>query len=134
MKVVIDTNVIVSALLSSLGKPAAILNKFFNEELQAYYSKSILAEYEDVLSRPALKIEPDKAKRFFEILKDTGVSIEPAVSIIPLTDEDDRVFYDVAQQSDAILITGNRKHYPADDFVMTPSVFLDMLTSDEASP
>ena len=126
MRVVIDTNVIVSALLSPQGKPAAILEMFFNEKVQIYYSINILAEYMDVMSRPTLNINPEKAKRFFLILKDTGISMEPAASISPMPDEDDRIFYDTARQSDAILITGNSKHYPAEDFIVTPSEFLDM--------
>lgn len=134
MKVVFDTNVIVSALLSSHGKPAIILDMFFNGEIQSYCSDNILAEYEDVLSRPALNIKPEKAKRFFEILEDTGASIEPTVSNISLPDEDDRIFYDVAKACGATLITGNLKHYPSDDFIMTPSKFLDLLTSDDTKP
>ena len=130
MNVVIDTNVIVSALLSSHGKPAAILDMFFNEEIQTCYSDNILKEYEDVLSRSSLNIKPEKAKRFFEILRDTGTSIKPTLSNIPLPDEDDRVFYDTAKQSNAILITGNIKHYPAEDFIMAPSKFLDLLKPD----
>ena len=66
MRVVLDTNVIVSALMSSLGNPAKILTLLFNEEIQIYYSGDILAEYEDVLSRPALKINPKKIKRFLK--------------------------------------------------------------------
>jgi putative PIN family toxin of toxin-antitoxin system len=124
MRVVIDTNVIVSALMTLRGKPAAVLDLFFNEEIQTYYSNNILAEYEDVLSRPILNIKPEKVKRFLEILRDTGASIEPTVSNISLPDEDDRIFYDTARQSDAILISGNTKHYPAEDFIMTPSEFL----------
>jgi putative PIN family toxin of toxin-antitoxin system len=134
MKVVLDTNIIVSALLSSYGNPATILDMFFNDEIQAYYSDNILAEYKDVLSRPALYIKPEKAKRFFEVLRDTGTSIEPTVSNIPLPDEDDRVFYDTARQSDAILITGNIKHYPAENHIMTPREFIDMLNPDEITP
>ena len=131
MNVVIDTNVIVSALLSAHGKPAAILEMFFSEEIQIHYSRDILAEYNDVLSRPALNIRPEKAARFFEVLRNTGTSIEPTISAIPLPDEDDRIFYDTARQSDSILISGNMKHYPIEDFIMTPSDFLDMLNSDE---
>ena len=126
MKVVIDTNVIVSALLSSQGNPATILEMFFNEKMQTYYSANILVEYEDVLFRPALSIKPEKAKMFFQILRDTGTLIEPTASNIPLPDEDDRIFYDTAMQSEAILITGNSKHYPVEDFILTPSEFLDM--------
>ena len=126
MKVVVDTNVIASALLSSYGKPAVILNMFFDEEIQIYYSDTIFLEYKDVLSRPALNINLEKATRFLDILKNTGISIKPTISDIPFQDEDDRIFYDTARQSDAILITGNSKHYPVENFIMTPSEFLNV--------
>ena len=131
MNVVIDTNVVVSALLSSQGKPALILEMLFNEEIQLNYCDKVLDEYIDVLNRPALNIKPEKAKRFFEIMRDTGTSIDPIVSTLTFLDEDDRVFYDTARQSSAILITGNMKHYPDEDFIMTPSTFLNLLASDK---
>ena len=127
MKVVIDTNVIVSALLSSNGKPAVILDMLFNDEIQVYYSDNILSEYKDFLTRPALDIKLEKAIRFFEILKNIGIYTKQTVSTISLQDEDDRIFYDTAKQNNAILITGNIKHYPSENFILTPSDFLKMM-------
>jgi putative PIN family toxin of toxin-antitoxin system len=134
MKVVLDTNVIVSALLSPYGNPAAILNMFFNDAIQVYYCDNILSEYSDVLFRPALNIKPEKAKNFFKILSETGTPVEPAVSSITLPDEDDRTFYDTARHCGAILITGNIKHYPDENHIMTPREFIDMLNTDEITP
>ena len=57
--------------------------------------------------------------------------IEPVASTISLPDETDRVFYDTAKSSDSILITGNIKHYPSDEFVMSPSDFLKSISSDD---
>jgi putative PIN family toxin of toxin-antitoxin system len=64
MNVVLDTNVVVSALMSALGNPAKILSLFSDGEIQTYYSHDIMAEYEDVLPRPELKIKSEKIKRF----------------------------------------------------------------------
>jgi putative PIN family toxin of toxin-antitoxin system len=68
-RVVLDTNVIASALLSPHGNPAKILALLFSEDIQVYYCDDILAEYEDVLSRPSLKINAEKTKRFLKYLK-----------------------------------------------------------------
>ena len=124
-KVILDTNIIVSALISPLGNPAKILSLFFNGEIQIYYNDDIMAEYEDVLSRPALKINPEKVGRFIEILRETGAFIKPITSDIHMVDESDRIFYDTAQESDAIIITGNTRHYPTEDFILTPHQFLN---------
>jgi putative PIN family toxin of toxin-antitoxin system len=131
IRVVMDTNVIVSALMSSNGTPARILALIFYGEIQIYYSDGILTEYEDVLSRPALKIKPEKIKRFFEIIREAGTPIMPTASNMPLPDESDRIFYDTARESNAILITGNTKHYPTEDIIMTPSQFWGMLHNTE---
>ena len=60
IQVVLDTNVIVSALLRSGGLPEAVFNLAMGGEIQAYASDLIFAEYEEVLRRPRLAIHPDK--------------------------------------------------------------------------
>jgi len=99
----------------------------FNDEIQIYYCDDILAEYKEVLSRPSLKIAPEKITRFLKILKETGMSVESPSSSITMPDESDRVFYDTAKDNSAILITGNTKHYPLDDCIMTPRQYLERL-------
>jgi len=128
IKVVLDTNVVVSALMSPAGNPARILDMIFNGIIQVYHSESILFEYKDVLTRPSLKILPEKANRFFEIVCEIGTSVELIISTVQLPHENDRAFYDTARRCAAILITGNIKHYPAEDFIMTPREFLDLIS------
>ncbi|MDR2712768.1 MAG: putative toxin-antitoxin system toxin component, PIN family [Clostridiales bacterium] len=133
IKVVIDTNVLVSAALTSYGNPAKILNLIsVNTEIQVYYCPDIINEYREVLSRPRLNINAEKQTRAINAIMRTGIRVDPIASNIPLPDESDRIFYDTTCESNAILITGNIKHYPAEDFIMTPRRFLDMLNSDES--
>jgi putative PIN family toxin of toxin-antitoxin system len=124
MNVVLDTNIIVSAALSPIGNPAKIIAMIPGEEIQVYYGVGILSEYRDVLSRPRLKIPAELQKRIIEAIVNAGIFFEPTASAIPLPDETDRIFYDTAKEIGAILITGNIKHYPAENFIMTPSQFL----------
>ena len=127
IKVTVDTNIIVSAGLSPFGKSAQIVNMIFDRRLQTYYSTKILTEYKEVLSRPRFNFSAEKQSAFIEGIKRAGVLIEPSVSVIPIQDESDRVFFDAAKESGAILITGNKKHYPNEAFVVTPADFLFML-------
>jgi predicted nucleic acid-binding protein len=63
-----------------------------------------------------------------KILKDLkihGKLIYPIASSFIIADEDDRVFYDTAKQSDSFLITGNKKHYPIEPFILSPAEFLE---------
>jgi putative PIN family toxin of toxin-antitoxin system len=126
MKIVLDTNIVVSAFLSPVGKPAAILQLVLRRDLEACFDTAILAEYEQVLCRSkfAGKVSQPAIQRFFELLHDIGSSVIPTPSIIPLPDETDREFYDVAKTAGAILITGNKKHYPDEPFVQSPAEFL----------
>jgi putative PIN family toxin of toxin-antitoxin system len=106
MKVVIDTNIIISAVLSPSGKPAEIIKLIEdNEQIQFFYSSEILAEYKDVLSRPKFNINECKKNRVLILIEDIGMLIEPTISTISLPDEDDRIFYDLAKEIEATIIT-----------------------------
>ena len=122
--VVLDTNIIISAALSPQGTPAKIVNLVLdNEEIQLYYSAEIFAEYKRVLAYKRLKIKPEIQQEILDKISIIAVSIEPTPSIVPMPDEADRIFYDVALASGAILITGNKKHFPDEPFIMTPADF-----------
>ena len=72
-KVVIDTNIIISAALSQSGNPAKIINLIADsEEMQVYYSADILSEYKEVLSREHLKIASDTQINIINVIKETG--------------------------------------------------------------
>jgi putative PIN family toxin of toxin-antitoxin system len=124
--VVLDTNVLVSALLSPLGNPAKIYKMFLAENLKIVYSSEILAEYNDVLFRPHLRIPTEEAAKVLEAIQEYGERIEPIPSVHKMADEDDRVFYDTAKSAKAYLVTGNNKHYPKEAFILTPTDFLSL--------
>ena len=124
VKVVVDTNVIVSAAISPYGNPARIMDMILDGDIIAFYCNDILKEYTSVLSRGRLDIAPDIQFDIIQGIKRVGILTEQEVSSLPLPDESDRVFYDTAKTNDAILITGNTKHFPAEPFIMTPAEFL----------
>ncbi|MCL2016220.1 MAG: putative toxin-antitoxin system toxin component, PIN family [Defluviitaleaceae bacterium] len=123
-KIVMDTNVIVSAFISPNGNPAKILTMFTKSQVQAFYNAEILKEYETVIKRPHFKFSEEKIRKFFQDIEILGFYCQPQKSTIPLPDETDRCFYDVAKTCNAWLITGNGKHYPKESFVIAPTEFL----------
>ena len=125
-RVVLDTNVIVSASLSRNGNPAKIYRMFLAGLLTLIYCDEILAEYEDVLYRPHLRIPHHDADIVIAAICQHGENVLVVPSINPMPDEDDRVFYDAAKVANAYLITGNTKHYPNESFIFTPSAFLEL--------
>ena len=125
INVVIDTNIIVSAALTPQGNPAKVVDAIFEKrDMQYFYSSAIFAEYVRVLAYPQLNIANETQNKIIDKIKEVGVIIEPTVSNIPLPDESDRIFYDTAKASGAILITGNIKHFPAEPFIITRRRFI----------
>ena len=133
-KIVIDTNVIVSAALSPEGKPAKIIDRIANsDEIQIYYCAEMMAEYVEVLSRDYVKLTDEAQHSITDAIKSVGILVSPSGSEISLPDEDDRIFYDTAKLTGAILITGNARHFPDEPFIMSPADFLTIYGNDKAS-
>jgi len=126
-RIVIDTNIFVSALLSPKGNSAEIIDKIGNEESYLYYSKEILAEYKEVLSREKFNFDIAKQNKIINRIERFGNLVDPSASNIILSDESDRIFYDTAKEANAILITGNIKHFPKEDFIKTPAEYLEYI-------
>ena len=123
-KVVVDTNVIVSSIITPSGKSAMIMKMFFSGAVQAVFSPQIIDEYIRVLSYKRLGIAEETKNDIIEVILELGSIIEPRISSFSIPDESDRIFYDTAKESGGILITGNIKHYPDEPFIMTPSDFV----------
>ena len=123
-RVVIDTNILVSSILSPQGSPARIMELISDGEMQLVYSPAILDEYKRVLAYDKLDIEHTTQTRAINEVTRLGILTEPVASDTPMPDEDDRVFYDAAKSSGATLVTGNTKHYSSEAFIMSPTGFL----------
>ena len=127
INIVLDTNIIVSAALSSEGNPAKIIKLVaVNDSMQIYYSRAILDEYKKVLSYERLKLSDEKQTRAVNLIEKNGVCVQPETSDIPLPDESDRIFYDTAKAVNAYLVTGNLKHYPEESQIVSPARFVEI--------
>ena len=128
---VLDTNVLVSALLSKKSVPAEILDEATHGRIVPLFDDEILTEYEDVLHRKKFPFTAREVRALIEAIKDGGVYVEagPVDAILP--DLDDAVFYAVVMEKrkdgDAYLITGNQKHFPKEPFIVTPKEMLDII-------
>ena len=127
MRLVLDTNVVISAFINPDGKPSQIVKMILGRKVEFCYNSVILSEYESVMSRAkfASKIDSGNIRRFIDLLRSIGFSFEPRLSVIKLQDEDDRIFYDTAKESGSVLISGNIKHYPKEPFIVQPADFLE---------
>ena len=131
MKVVVDTNVIVSALLTPTGLCAQILGLLTEGILQPCVDERILAEYEEVLLDPRFPFEPAHVAALIEMLRRVGERVAALPIQAALPDEDDRPFLEVAATAQAVVVTGNLRHFPKAArkgvLVVSPREFLELL-------
>ncbi len=131
---VIDTNVLVSALLSSYDDAATVLvvGKLFSGEVIPLFSDEILEEYNEVLRRPKFHFSERTVSMLLQTIEKYGERIVPEPTGELLPDMKDLPFYEVVVEKrdddDAYLVTGNKKHFPIKPFIVTAKEFLDILT------
>lgn len=136
---VIDTNVIVAALLSKKNNTATVevFKAMFDGRIIPLYHADILAEYDDVMHRKKFHLKEETIQRFLEAVQQFGVEVFPKPTGEILVDMDDLVFYEVAMEKrddDAYLVTGNQKHYPVRDFIVTPAEMVAIMRQNQCSP
>lgn len=127
---VIDTNVLVSALISKNPEAATsqVVRLLLEQDFVPLYDADIIAEYEDVLHRSKFPILKETADALISFIVENGIESSRFDFAEPMPDEDDRVFYEVSlSQEDSFLVTGNLKHYPTSPRVITPAQFLKIL-------
>ncbi|MFI3215103.1 MAG: putative toxin-antitoxin system toxin component, PIN family [Eubacteriales bacterium] len=130
--VVIDTNVLVSSLLSKHDNAATVrvIDKLFSGDIIPIYSKEILSEYHEVLRRKKFKFSEQLVSDFLESIERLGVNIIPDSSGEIIPDIKDLPFYEVVlekRDENAYLVTGNIKHFPNKPFIVTPNELLEIL-------
>ena len=126
---VIDTNVVVSALLSkNIQSPTVVLlNLIVDGKIIPVYNEEILDEYRDVLIRKKFQFDAEKIEAALKAIR-AGVCVERTVSDWHFPDEDDAVFYEVAMSvEDAYLVTGNIRHFPKVSKVVTPAEMIKIV-------
>lgn len=131
---VIDTNVLVSALLSSKDDVATvqIICKVICGEIIPLYSNKIIKEYREVLSRKKFGFSDETIEYLLSSIEKYGILVDPYPSGITLPDMKDLPFYEVALEKrvdDSFLVTGNIKHFPREPFIVTPRELLNILST-----
>ena len=116
MKIVLDTNVLVSAVLSPYGPPARILDLILLGKLTPLYDDRILYEYRQVLQRARFGFEPQAVEALLQYVELVGTKVvaSPLGEYKAVADPEDLMFLEVALAGQAeALITGNIRHFPS---------------------
>lgn len=128
--VVIDTNVIVSALITKNPNTATtrVLELALMGEIVPLYDQNVLDEYLEVLTRKKFKLKEDSIQYIIKTITINGIDTLRTSFLEDMPDEDDRVFYELSlSEPDSLLITGNSKHFPRTPRVVSPSEFLRII-------
>lgn len=128
---VLDTNVLISAMLKNNSVPGRVVAEALKGNIIPLINNEILAEYEEVLSRPKFNFEPKNISVFLQELKKRAVFVDGDILEDEVIDRDDAVFYAVLMEkrkdTEAYLVTGNMKHFPVRPYIVTPKEMLDIV-------
>lgn len=128
--VVIDTNVLVSAMLAVRPDSATVrvLEHLVNGDIVPMFNAEIVAEYREVLRRPRFRFAEDDIAAVIDLVVKSGVDSKRSATSGLVKDEKDVVFYEVAMsREDSYLVTGNIRHFPVNTRVVTPNELLEII-------
>jgi predicted nucleic acid-binding protein len=133
IRIVLDTNVLVSGILSPHGPPGWIVEAVLAGELETAFNAPIRSEYEDVLVRRELSLDPPRVSALLDILDAYGLEVVAPPWPEKLPDSSDASFLAVADRVGCPLVTGNVHHFPARArrgvAVLTPRQFVDSVAA-----
>jgi putative PIN family toxin of toxin-antitoxin system len=134
MKIVLDTNVLVSGLLQPFGPSGQIVRLVASGELSLCLDSRIAIEYREVLLREKFGFDPERIGILLEEIRGGGIPVAARPLASRLPDPDDEPFLEVALAGGAqCLVTGNMKHYPEETRsgveVLSPRSFVELYRS-----
>lgn len=131
MRVVLDSNIIVSACLTPQGSSATIVELAFLNAFTLCLSSDVLAEYREVLARPKFLRQSERIESLLDGIEEICEFVHPEGRLAISQDEDDNRLLECAQVARAdFLVTGNRRHFPdrlGSTRIVSPREFLTEL-------
>jgi putative PIN family toxin of toxin-antitoxin system len=131
LRLVIDTNVLVSAALKPAGLQRTVLLLAITKPARLYVSRTILEEYSEVLGRPELHISKGLRQQLLQLIRNRGQIVAPTRRLQVTSDPDDNIFLECADAARAdYLVTGNQRHFPRfwkNTKVITPREFISLV-------
>jgi putative PIN family toxin of toxin-antitoxin system len=113
VRLVLDTNVLVAGLLNPVGPCGRLLDLVLDGAVEICLDERILREYADVLRRPRLSLPARSVADLLAFLQQSAEPVVAAPLAIKLPDPDDLPFLEIASSAGAVLVTGNRRHFPS---------------------
>ena len=131
MKDVVDTNVVISGLLTANGPCGRILDLALEGEVTLCLDARIIEEYTEVCFHPELGLPSDEVDRVLDQLFRLSSPKTATPRDVALPDPDDLPFLEIAASAGVPHVTGNRKHFPKRACgkiqILTPREFIDLI-------
>ena len=128
---VIDTNVLVSAMLKWDSVPGNVLELVYSGTIIPLLNQHIVNEYREVLARSKFRLTQQIIEDAVGEIERLGLYVDAQGLDIPFPDSKDRVFYEVVMEErneeEAYLVTGNIKHFPEKSYIVTPRQMMDII-------
>lgn len=132
MRIVLDTNVLVSAMLNPDGAPGAVIRGVLEGRLQLVVDNRIVFEYSDVLARPRFRLNRESVRTFLDYVEHEAEYATVPPLQADFDDPDDLPVYEVAVGASVpYLVTGNSRHFPSNPMVMSPREFIQTILAGE---
>ena len=132
---VVDTNVIVSALLKRTSIPGKVVQHVLAGIVIPVFSKEILSEYKEVLSRKKFSFSSKVIENVIKMIIKNGIELSGIQTEEKPSDPKDVIFYEVTMDSrqteDTFFVTGNIKDFPIKPFVVTPKEMMEIIEKDK---
>lgn len=133
LKQVIDTNIIVSAILKPHSQERLLFNLALSRRIDFYISPDVLEEYQEVLSRKKFKLTSSEVEGLIALIKNNTIRVKPSKGVTASRDASDNRFLECAEEAEAdYLVTGNTKDFPAkwkQAKIVTAGELLDLILS-----
>ena len=111
-----------------------VLREVLDGRITPLFHDDIIDEYAEVLNRPKFHLKAETIQTMIYSIISHGIKVDPKPTGEILVDMDDLIFYEVAMEkrdNNAYVVTGNKKHYPMKDFIVTPSEMMNILNETE---
>jgi putative PIN family toxin of toxin-antitoxin system len=113
LRLVVDTNIVVSAALKPDGLQRTVLLLAITNPARLYITDAIMAEYREVLARPKMHIRKGLQQQMLQLIRSHSYAVKPARPLQVTSDPDDNKFLECADAARAdYLVTGNQRHFP----------------------
>lgn len=128
---VIDTNVLVSAMIRWNSVPGNVVELAFSGTIVPLLNEQIVKEYREVLKRPKFHLTNEIINSVVDEMERLGIYVDADELDLALPDPKDRIFYAIVMEKrkseNAYLVTGNIKHFPIKPYVVTPRQMMDII-------